>query len=326
MWLWLTVALICWLSWGRCWLWLSVALICWLSWGRCWLWRWLSWGRCWLWLTVALICWLSWGRCWLWLTVALICWLSWGRCWLWLTVALICWLSWGRCWLWLTVALICWLSWGRCWLWHWYAGCPEVDADCDLLWHWYAGCPEVDVDCDLLWHWYAGCPEVDADCDLLWHWYAGCPEVDADCGPCGAGRSSRGSTCWCTAARCHSHTDCHNKHITSNNDAKLSSQDFPYLNLNILTCFWRNRKLYLHILSIADAEMARVVKIFPHGRQGHVYPMKSTPWLLINLTTKETGHQQPWLGFACFSQNTRILVSAPHGLSAMLPLNLPSNL
>ena len=50
----------------------------------------------------------------------------------------------------------------------------------------------------------------------------------------------------------------------------------------------------LHFLTFLKTEMAQVVEIFPHGRQGPIFPKLCIPWLLINWQYKEPGHHQPW--------------------------------
>ena len=50
----------------------------------------------------------------------------------------------------------------------------------------------------------------------------------------------------------------------------------------------------LTFLSFLNSEMVQVVEGIPHGRQRHLYPTKSTSWLLMAWQCKESCHQQPW--------------------------------
>ena len=52
-----------------------------------------------------------------------------------------------------------------------------------------------------------------------------------------------------------------------------------------------NKKVYF--LSFLKTEMAQVVEILLHGRQGPVHPSWFTAWLLVTWQYKEPGHQQP---------------------------------
>ena len=58
--------------------------------------------------------------------------------------------------------------------------------------------------------------------------------------------------------------------------------------------YLRKRKTYFHILSYLNTEQAQLWDILPHGRQGHVYPTLSIPWILVAWRRQDPGHQQPW--------------------------------
>ena len=53
----------------------------------------------------------------------------------------------------------------------------------------------------------------------------------------------------------------------------------------------------LHLLSWFTTEMARVVPIPLHGKQGPVYFTLPISWLQMTWRCQEPGHQQPWYWF-----------------------------
>ena len=77
---------------------------------------------------------------------------------------------------------------------------------------------------------------------------------------------------------------------------KVGGITFELLNLNHsgLELFWeKNINVFTFSIFIVF-ELAQVVEILPHERQGHGYPTFSILWLLMTWRCKEPGHQQAW--------------------------------
>ena len=55
-----------------------------------------------------------------------------------------------------------------------------------------------------------------------------------------------------------------------------------------------NINIHLHLLSLLNPGKVEVLEILPYGRQGHVFHVKSTSYLMMIWWCKESGHQQPW--------------------------------
>ena len=69
----------------------------------------------------------------------------------------------------------------------------------------------------------------------------------------------------------------------------------------------RKINTHLHFLSYPNIDIVPIVEILPFGRQGHVYPTRLIPGLLVNMWCREPGHQQPcyWPNYpATFRLNT----------------------
>ena len=53
-------------------------------------------------------------------------------------------------------------------------------------------------------------------------------------------------------------------------------------------------KIYWHVPSFLNIDMAQVVEIFAYGYKGPVCPVHPIPWLLMTWGCTEPVHQQPW--------------------------------
>ena len=69
---------------------------------------------------------------------------------------------------------------------------------------------------------------------------------------------------------------------------------FGILTQFVLNSFQETWGYICIFLTFFNTEMVQVIEILPSGRQGSVYPVWSTPWLLMTWLRKEPGHQQPW--------------------------------